>query len=283
MADKTFDCEPTLTDRDVIEFCQNGFLILEGVVSDDVNRRTLDFVNEHPVLEPIGILDKDWFVEGVILNPQAAGAVRSLLGADFKLPRMLSNHRVECPKTLTGGWHRDGGAIESLRLDFLQVFYYPADTPVEKGPTELVPSSHLLHAKRRFMSHYGGIRKGVRTAAPAGSIFITHYSIWHRAVSSTANGIRNLLKYNYFRTTPPKRDWIVDPSLDFMDVNFRPYVSVLEKWYDSIQVARLFQWLCGLGDDFEFKGGQSWPVTAGGGHPAAEGLPKGLARPEQTQ
>lgn len=282
MADRTYDCEPTLTDRGVIEFCQNGFLTLKGVVSNDVNRKTLDFVDAHPSLEPVEILSEDWFIEGVILNPQAAGAIRSLLGTDFKLPSMLSNHRVEGPRTLTGGWHRDGGAIETPRIDNLQVFYYPADTPVEMGPTELVPSSHLLNAKRRFMRHYGNIRKGVKTAASAGSIFITHYTIWHRATTSTASGIRNLLKYNYFRTAAPKRDWIVDPSLDFADVSFRPEVSVFEKWYDSIRVARLFHWLCGLGDDFEFKGGQSWPVTAGGPRTSHEGMPSALVPPRRT-
>ena len=278
MNDKTYDCEPTLTDQQVIEFCQKGFIILEGVVPDELNRRTSRFVDDHSSLEPVAILEEDWFVEGVLKNQQAAGAVRSLLGKDFKLPMIMSNHRVQCPRTVSCGWHRDGGAIDSTPLDFLQVFYYPQDTPTELGPTELVPSSHFLRVKRRFMSHYGNIRKAVKTVAPAGSIFITHYSIWHRATSSTANGVRNLLKYNYWRTVPPQRDWVIDPDCDFMGLNFRPDVSVLEKWYDSIHVARLFHWLCGLGEDFEFKGGQSWPITAGSGYNTTEGLPSGLAR-----
>ena len=286
MIDETYNCEPTLTDPQVVDFCKNGFILLEGVVPDEINRHTCSFLDEHitigtvGAIEPTEILQEDWFVEGVIKNPQAAGAVRSLLGKNFKLPKIMSNHRVECPRTITGGWHRDGGAIDTHRLDSLQVFYYPQDTPKEMGPTELVPSSHLVRIKRRFMSHYGNIRKGMWTAAPAGSIFITHYSIWHRATTSTASGLRNLLKYNYWRTVPPKRDWIVDPEVDFTGVNFMPEVSLAEKWYDSIGVARMFLWLCGLGDDFEFKGGQSWPITAGGGYNTTEGLPPGLAKQE---
>ena len=276
MIDETYDCSPTLTDQQVIEFCQNGFLILEAVVPDEINRRTLSFLDKHPSLEPVEILDEDWFVESVIKNPQATGAVRSLLGKKFKLPKMMSNHRVECPRSLTGGWHRDGGAIDSVPLDVLQVFYYPQETPKEMGPTELVPSSHLLRIKRRFMTHYGTIRQGVRTAAPAGSIFITHYSIWHRAITATASGIRNLLKYQYWRTAAPQRDWVVDPDLDVMQVKFRPDVGVGEKWYDSIHVARLFLWLCGHGDGFEFKGGPCWPITAGGGYRSTEGMPAAL-------
>ena len=278
MIDQTYDCEPTLTDQQIIEFCKNGFTILKGVVPDEVNHRAMSFLDEHPEIEPVELLTEDWFVDGVLKNPQAAGAVRSLLGENFKLPMILSNHRVQCPRTLTCGWHRDGGAVDTPRLDFLYGFYYPQDTPAELGPTELVPSSHFIRIKRRFMSHYGAIRKGVKTVAPAGSIFITHFSIWHRAISSTVSGIRNLLKYTYWRTTPPKRDWVVDPDFDFMYAKFMPDISLGETYYDSIHVARLFQWLCGLGDDFEFKGGQSWPITAGGGYNTAEGLPPGLAR-----
>jgi hypothetical protein len=44
--------------------------------------------------EPTGILKEDWFIENVILNPAAAGAVRCLLGRNFHLPILMSNHRT---------------------------------------------------------------------------------------------------------------------------------------------------------------------------------------------
>ena len=64
MIDQTYDCEPTLTDQQVIEFCQKGFIILEAVVPDEVNRRVSDFLDDHTHLEPVEILAEDWFVEG---------------------------------------------------------------------------------------------------------------------------------------------------------------------------------------------------------------------------
>ncbi len=240
MINKTYDCEPTLTDLQVIEFCQKGFLILEAVVPDEVNRRTLSFLDEHPTVGPVEILAEDWFVEGVIKNPQAAGAVRSLLGKDFKLSMLMSNHRKECPMTVTCSWHRDGGGMFSRDLNYLQVFYYPQDTPKEIGPTGLVPGTHFLRGARRFMKHYGNIRRGVLTTAPAGSIFITHYSILHRATTATSSGIRNLLKYNYRRTVSPKRDWIVDPDFDFTQVEFHNSDSVHENHWNALDPARLF-------------------------------------------
>ena len=86
MALGTYDCKPTLTDRQMMDFCRNGYVMLEGVVSDDVNRRTVEFMKDHDVEEPVEILEEEWFVDAVIKNPQGAGAVRCLLGRDFLLP-----------------------------------------------------------------------------------------------------------------------------------------------------------------------------------------------------
>ena len=38
---RTYDCKPTLTDRQVLEFCKRGFLMLEGVVPELVLVRDL--------------------------------------------------------------------------------------------------------------------------------------------------------------------------------------------------------------------------------------------------
>ena len=280
MREKTYDCKPTLTDEDVVDFCKQGFLILENVVPDEVNLRTTEFLTEHPSLAPHEILNEEWFVEAVIKNPAATGAVRSLLGANILLPTWMSNHRIECPRQVNCGWHRDGGAVFTPRLDFLQVFYYPQDTPKALGPTEVLPSSHFIRGRRRFMQHYGNIRHGAWTTAPAGSIFITHYSIWHRATAATASGVRNLLKYLYWRTVPPERDWVVDGDVDAMELNFlpgdRPGNPILETWHQCIPVAQMFYWLCGLVGEFEFTGGPSWPISATQGWDTDIGLPPGF-------
>jgi len=81
------------------------------------------------------------------------------------------------------------------------VFYYPQDVPPEMGPTELLPGSHFLYQREKHMAHYDAIKGSVLTAAPAGSIFLTSYNIWHRRGARTEpTSIRNLLKYNYWRT-----------------------------------------------------------------------------------
>ena len=43
------DCKPTLTDTQVIDFCRNGYLMLEGVVPDDVNRQAREAMDMNGV------------------------------------------------------------------------------------------------------------------------------------------------------------------------------------------------------------------------------------------
>src|SRR5262245_46796859 len=188
----TYDCPPTLTDRQVLEFCKKGFVLFDGVVPAEINARTLAYLDAYPGPEPSGILREDWFLQNVIQQPQVAGAVRSLLGAHFGLPILMSNHRVQCPVGAQH-WHRDGGSQPGPALNYLQVFYLPQECRPENGPTELLPGSHHIFHKSKFMAHYGQIRGSFYAAASAGSIFLTVYSIWHRRSASTATGLRNLL------------------------------------------------------------------------------------------
>ena len=275
----THDCKPTLSDTEVLEFLKNGYLRLEGVVPDDINQRVLKYCNANPdLLYMNDILYEEWFVEGVMRNTEVAGAVRSLLGKDFHLPVQMVNHRVECPIASVGGWHIDGNYNYTHELNFLQVFYYPQDTPVEMGPTQLVPGTHLVRQKSRLMGHLGNIKNTVSTDAPAGSVFITVYHIWHRRPSSIITATRNLLKYFYWRTSPPERDWTVDPNFDFATADYdSPASSLVEQFRSAVKVAETFLWLCGKHEIFQNLGGQSFPLPV----PRTDlpyGFPEGLKR-----
>ena len=271
------DVAPTLNDTQVLEFCKQGYLMLEGVVPDSINRRVAEYLAAHPyptddggAFEDDGLLQQPWFVDGVLLNPQAAGAVRSLLGRNPTLPTWMYNHQARSPRPAQG-WHRDGCSRYGHALNHLQVFYYPQDTPLELGPTEVLPGSHFLFNLVKFMGHYRSISWAVHTAAPAGSIFLTVYSIWHRRPPSTAPGIRNMLKYVYWRMAPPEHDWIVEPDFNLDDLNDlenthyhgqRPPVP--EQFRDWHDVAEMFYWLRGKSHQFgEFLGTDGWPM----GHP----------------
>ena len=267
---RTYDCEPTLTDSQVLEFCKKGFLMLEGVVPDEINRRTVDYLEEAASgqrgNEPTELLNKDWFMGNVILNSQAAGAMRSLLGKGFGLPILVSNHRVTCPSPAQY-WHRDGASRYGPALNYLQVFYYPQACPIEMGPTELLPGSHFLYSHgqlwQNYMGHYGGIRGSCYATGSAGTIFVTVYSIWHRRSESTGIGIRNNLKYNYFRTAPPERDWLVEPDFDIAtaDYSLGDELTYRLPQRECLDAAEMFYWLCRKSEAFEERSGPGWPVV----------------------
>lgn len=257
---RTYDCPPTLTDSQVLEFCKKGFLMLEGVVPDEINRRTFEYLETDTHYEPTAILEEDWFHEHVTLNPQAIGAVRSLLGKNVGLPIIMSNHRVHCPAPAQR-WHRDGGSTYGPELQYLQVFYYPQECSMELGPTALLPGSHFLFSLSTHMGHYGNIRGTYYTAAPVGSILLTVYSIWHRRTASIAHGTRNLLKYNYWRTAPPQRDWIIEPDFDVDMAHYESSGPTFRvQFQDCFDAAQMFFWLCGRIDEFRVMGGQGWPI-----------------------
>ena len=256
----TYECEPALTDRQVIDFCKKGFLMLDGVVPAEINQRVIEYLEAHPGPEPTDILHEDWFFRNVIVHPAVAGAVRSLLGANFGLPKLMSNHRVQTPAPAQN-WHRDGGSQQGPRLNYLQVFYYPQPCSLESGPTELLPGSHQIYSTARYMAHYGQIRGTYYAAASAGSVFLTVYSVWHRRSASTAMGLRNLLKYNYWRTAPPEPSWIQEPGFDPKTADFcmdRPILR--EQFQDCYDTAEMFAWLSGKRGSFHLMGGQGWPT-----------------------
>jgi hypothetical protein len=190
----------------------------------------------------------------------------------------MSNHRVECPGPAQE-WHIDAGSVFGPELDYLQVFYYPQDCPRDLGPTEVLPGSHFLFASQESMSHYGRIKGSYHTVAPAGSFFIAVYSIWHRRSESWGAGLRNLLKYNYWRTQSPKHDWIVDPDFDFATVDYRLHGQTHRPHKrDSYDSARMYFWLRGESEKFRIKGGQGWPETEANFNQVPYGIPSGLSR-----
>ncbi len=266
---RTFDCEATLTDAQVLQFCRDGFLLLKGVVSQETNERTCAWLDGdlppnpsyipagrtaanleamRTTNEPTAIMLEDWFTHGVLLNRELGGALRSLLGRNVGLPVLISQHRVECPGEAQG-WHYDADHVIGPEVNYLEVFYFPQDTPEELGPTEVVAGSHLWPISRDVSE------PGLPLAGPAGTIGIHMQSIIHRKGPSTATGVRRMLKYSYWRTVPPQRDWIVEPDFEFETAAYGGHRV-------ARYVAHMMFWLAGRGDDFRTIGGQAWPCKS---------------------
>ena len=54
---RTFDCGSSLGDNEVLDFCRNGYLIFENIISDDTNKKTLDYLKGISEVNPLYIPD----------------------------------------------------------------------------------------------------------------------------------------------------------------------------------------------------------------------------------
>ena len=144
------------------------------------------------------------------------------------------------------------------------------------GPTEVLPGFHLLFSLNQYMAHYSAIRGGVVTAAPAGSIFVTSYGIWHRRTASTSHVARNLLKFWYLRTVPPCRDWITETHFELADAFHAEAGNTFgrEIHRTKNEAAELFYWFAGRHGDFvAIVPGSNLPVYFGNRAETQSGTP----------
>ena len=121
------------------------------------------------------------------------------------------------------------------------------------------------------MGHYSSVRGSYHAVSPEGSIFITVYSVYHRRSRSTASGVRSLLKYNYWRTEPPQRDWMIDPDFDLATADYKmdgPFLQTQAQNTNSN--AKMFLWLCGK--PFSNIGGQGVAKLHGARHDPGQTL-----------
>ena len=258
------DVKPTMTDQMVLDFCKTGILTLEGIIPDETNRWVTEYL-DHEGATPNALVGDPRYIEEVLLHPEVAGATRSLLGANFQLPDWMANHRLVGPMAAKQ-WHVDGGSSFERLCNLLQVFYIPQSNTKEMGPTLFLPGSHIVPIAREELDHFGHLAGQTATVASAGSVFFTAYSIWHRQSEKIDQSTRNLLKWEFWRTVPPQRDWIVDPDFDFAGADYsytNSYFSgATRKWQSVLRVAEMFYWLCGKKDEFHVVGGSGWPFSA---------------------
>jgi hypothetical protein len=242
------DIRPTMTDLDVVRFVNLGYVLLDAVIPDDVNRAIYDFIRSGQ--EGGQSMFANGLVEQVTLNSDCLGVVRSLLGRDFQVP---ANYHVHPTSPTALVWHSDGISDRRHQLHSLQNYYFPQEVRADMGPTVILPGSHLRRVNRDALAHYGRIQGAKLMTVPAGSVVFTHYSLWHAREAHRGGADRYMVKYAYSRTTTPCRDWITDRDTVDGDRIFmqdrQPYTGEFEWYRERFIRARLFNWLCGRGDD----------------------------------
>ena len=204
--------EHLLTDEQMRHFIVNGYV----TVTTDLPAQFHDAIYE----KTMAVFDKEGNpgnnlvpripeIQKVLDDLNVKGALTSLLGADYYMQPHRHPH-YNPPGSKGQGMHQDGGKRWSHHTRRLLVFYYPQDTPLELGPTGVVP-----------MSHYYSTREGAEISpeqpivGKAGTVAFANYDLWHRAMPNSSEKRRYMMKFLYTRMSEPQEPTWANKETDW--------------------------------------------------------------------
>lgn len=206
------DTKYLLTDEQMRHFIVNGYVI----VNTDLPATFHDFIYERTeeVFEKEGnpgnnLLPRIPEVQAVFDDKWVIGGLISVLGEDYYMQPHRHPH-FNRPKSDGQRMHQDGGRRWSHHTRRLLVFYYPQDTPIELGPTGIVPGSHYYNTPDG-----AGVSDELPVCGNAGTVAIVNYDLWHRGMPNRTDKNRYMMKFLFARMSEPQspawnsetRDW----------------------------------------------------------------------------
>ena len=229
---------PTLLNDDQMSrFIVDGYLILTSDVPPEVHQRIDERLVGllHGEANPgNNILPAVPEMHAVLNCSVVRGALQSVLGTDYILHphRFVHNNEPGSidegkPKVGLGshtfvGWHQDSHSpLARPRHHFCHyamVLYYPQDTPIEMGPTQLIPGTHMFKSYNE-----SDILRGIPAAGPAGTCVLVHFDIVHGGSLNTSTRTRNMAKFVFARCSEPtaipswassRDEWIAPQVVD---------------------------------------------------------------------
>ena len=193
--------EHLLTDAQMRHFIVNGYVTVTTDLPENFHETI--FEKTVTVFDKEGNPGKNLLpripeIQQVFDDANVKGALMSLLGPDYYMQPHRHPH-YNPPGSGGQGMHQDGGKRWSHHTRRLLVFYYPQDTPVERGPTGVVP-----------MSHYYSTQEGAHVSpeqpitGKAGTVAFANYDLWHRAMPNQSEHKRYMMKFLYTRMMEPE-------------------------------------------------------------------------------
>ena len=148
-------------------------------------------------------------IQKVLDDPNVKGALTSLLGTDYYMQPHRHPH-YNPPGSQGQNMHQDGGKRWSHHTRRLLVFYYPQDTPLQLGPTGVVPMSHYYSTREG-----SGVAPEQPIVGKAGTVAFANYDLWHRAMPNSSEKRRYMMKFLYTRMSEPQEPTWVNKETDW--------------------------------------------------------------------
>ena len=262
LASRTFMSTIRLSDEQMRRFICDGVLLLDSVPDAGLHQTILDkvqYVNTHDSDVRNNILPRVSELQQIIDSPTIKGALQSILGDDY----MLSPHRLSVPSEplapeernleLSGDengppvgegsrsftiWHKD--KLDHTRYHvprFLFLFYFPQDTPVERGPTRVIPGSHYYDQITDADHAFAYVPDQVK----AGSCLLAAIDIEHAGMTNLTDQTRHMVKFNFRRTRNPR-----EPSWNGGTHDWQAPDAYLGRYAHHETWAHVWDWMRGI-------------------------------------
>ena len=230
-----------LTDEQVRRFICDGVVLLQSSLPPEVHEDIYDKLHwnsQHEFNMGNNVLPRVAELQQVLDDPVVHGGVQSVLGDDYIFHPHRFMHvaeplaETERSISLVGdehgppmgegssansAWHQDGqipkGRTRWHMPRIAMILYFPQDTPMERGPTRVIPGTHM----QPFVQPDDHAFAFVGDHIKAGTCFLIHFDIAHAALSNRTDATRYMLKFIYLRRSHP-----VVPSWDGGEVAWRP-------------------------------------------------------------
>ena len=217
-----------LDDEQVRRFICDGVLVLDSDVASAIHQHIFDKIQWNNTREfnmGNNVLPRVAELQHVLDSPVIHGAVQSILGDDYILHPHRFMHASEPldeadrnmalagdehgPPMGEGSsgasvWHQDGqsplGRARYHVPRLAMIIYFPQDTPVERGPTRVIPGTHLQSCLHESDYPFAFVSEGIK----AGTCLLVAFDIAHAALSNRTDSSRYMVKFVFMRTRNPR-------------------------------------------------------------------------------
>jgi phytanoyl-CoA hydroxylase len=221
-----------ITDRQVADYRENGFVVVEGMLSEPEVRRLREVTDEmverarglsghneiydledthrpdEPRVRRIKFPDRHHEeYASLVRHPNVVAVLQRLIGRDIRFDVAKLNMKAAGYGAAVE-WHQDWAFYPHTNDDLCAVGFMMDDCEMENGPLMAIPGSH----KGPILDHhYGGVFCGainpdtsdidfggaVPMTGPAGSITIHHARTIHGSAPNRSSKMRRLLLHQY--------------------------------------------------------------------------------------
>ena len=130
-------------------------------------------------------------------DPVTRGALAGIMGDDYFLePHRFVHYNQPHSKGQT--LHKDSFTRRRHHTRWLVTFYYPQDTPLEMGPTGVVPGTQYTNVIPE-----DSYDREIGAAGDAGRVVIANYDIVHRGMPNHTDRKRYMVKFLFNRMGEP--------------------------------------------------------------------------------